>query len=138
LDAAESNLKILNKVRAKDQSEFKIDYFDTGGYTGSWDSSGRLAVLHQKELVLNADDTSKFLAAVNIVRDISKLIDLRAAAQQNAFGSMMSALSTTVPAVTQQEITIHADFPNATNHSEIEEAFNSLLNHAAQFANRKI
>jgi hypothetical protein len=28
--------------------------YDTGGYTGSWDSSGRLAMLHQKEIILNA------------------------------------------------------------------------------------
>jgi hypothetical protein len=55
--------------------------FDTGGYTGSWDSSGRIAMLHQKEIVLNAHDTENFLAAVNIVRDIASMIDLRAAAQ---------------------------------------------------------
>jgi hypothetical protein len=52
----------------------------TGGYTGSWGSEGRLAMLHQKELVLNAVDTENFLSAINIVRDISKAIDLRVAA----------------------------------------------------------
>ena len=36
-----------------------------------------------------------------------------------------------------QEITINADFPNATNHSEIEEAFNNLVNKATQYTNRK-
>jgi hypothetical protein len=56
----------------------------TGGYTGEWDSSGRLAVLHQKEIVLNAHDTENFLSAINIVRDIASMIDLRAAAQQSA------------------------------------------------------
>jgi hypothetical protein len=45
--------------------------FDTGGYTGEWGSDGRLALLHQKELVLNADDTSKFLSAIEIVRNIA-------------------------------------------------------------------
>jgi hypothetical protein len=54
--------------------------FDTGGYTGEWDSSGRLAMLHQKEIVLNAHDTENFLSAINIVRDIASMIDLRAAA----------------------------------------------------------
>jgi len=29
----------------------------TGGYTGEWSNDGRLAFLHQKELVLNAEDT---------------------------------------------------------------------------------
>lgn len=31
--------------------------FRTGGYTGSWGESGKLAVLHEKELVLNKEDT---------------------------------------------------------------------------------
>lgn len=36
----------------------------------------------------------------------------------------------------QQEVTIHAEFPNATNHNEIEEAFNTLINRASQYVNR--
>ena len=36
----------------------------------------------------------------------------------------------------QQEVTIHAEFPNATDHNEIEEAFNNLVNRASQYANR--
>jgi len=38
-------------------------------------------MLHQKEIVLNADDTENFLSAIHIIRDISHVIDLRAAAQ---------------------------------------------------------
>ena len=41
---------------------------DTGGYTGSWGSDGRVAILHQKELVLNAEDTANMLASVGILR----------------------------------------------------------------------
>jgi len=37
----------------------------------------------------------------------------------------------------QQEVTIHAEFPNATNRGEIEAAFDTLINRASQFANRK-
>ena len=37
----------------------------------------------------------------------------------------------------QQDVTIHAEFPNATNHSEIEEAFRNLTNLASQYTNRK-
>ena len=112
--------------------------FDTGGYTGAWgDSSGRLAVLHQKELILNADDTSNFLTAIEIVRNISRMIDLRATAQQSALAGLTNSIMMPMSSGVQQEITIHAEFPAATNHSEIEEAFNSLLNHASQFANRK-
>ena len=114
-----------------------LQLFDTGGYTGSWDSSGRLAMLHQKEIVLNARDTENFLAAVDIVRDIASMIDLQAAAQRSTL-SMISSTSV-VPATQtlQQEVTIHAEFPNATQRTEIEAAFDTLLNRASQFANRK-
>ena len=116
-----------------------LSSFDTGGYTGSWDSSGRLAMLHQKEIVLNAHDTENFLAGIDILRSITKAIDLQAVAQSNALGSMMRATVAQTNAQTiQQEVTIHAEFPNATNHSEIEEAFETLLTRATQFANRKI
>jgi hypothetical protein len=34
-----------------------IQGYDTGGYTGSWGSEGKLAILHEKELVLSSEDT---------------------------------------------------------------------------------
>jgi hypothetical protein len=36
-----------------------------------------------------------------------------------------------------QNVQITAEFPNVTDHNEIEEAFNSLVNRAAQFAKQK-
>ena len=36
-----------------------------------------------------------------------------------------------------QNVKIEATFPNVSNHSEIEEAFNNLVNEAAQYAYRK-
>jgi hypothetical protein len=48
-----------------------LSKFDTGGYTGDWGSSnGKLGVLHQKEMILNEDDTPNILKAVNLLRDI--------------------------------------------------------------------
>lgn len=115
-----------------------MSQYDTGGYTGSWDSSGRLAMLHQKELVLNADDTKNFLAAVNIVRELSAAIDLKALAYQNALGQMSGAIRMShEPQRLQQDVTIHAEFPNVTERNEIEAAFNSLMNQATQYVYRK-
>jgi hypothetical protein len=45
--------------------------YDTGGYTGKWGPDGRMAVLHEKELVLNKEDTENFLTATSILREIS-------------------------------------------------------------------
>jgi hypothetical protein len=39
--------------------------------------------------------------------------------------------------ILEQQVSIEAHFPNVTNHSEIEEAFNNLINTASQYANRK-
>jgi hypothetical protein len=65
--------------------------FDTGGYTGDWGSSKKLAFLHEKELVLNADDTKNILSAVDMIRSISKTIDLNAIAAGSIFASPNSA-----------------------------------------------
>ena len=111
--------------------------YKTGGYTGTWGSDGRLAMLHQKELVLNAADTENMLKAVDIVRNIVRVIDLNAATAANAFGALHAIGAPSTTQTIEQEVTIHAEFPNATNRGEIEEAFNSLLNRASQFANRK-
>jgi hypothetical protein len=46
--------------------------YDTGGYTGEWGPEGRIAMLHQKEIVLNARDTENMLAMTQMVRDIAK------------------------------------------------------------------
>jgi hypothetical protein len=37
----------------------------------------------------------------------------------------------------EQIVNITADFPNATDHNEIEEAILSLINRSAQFASQK-
>jgi hypothetical protein len=38
--------------------------------------------------------------------------------------------------VVEQHVEIHAEFPQATDRHEIEEAFNTLINRASQYANR--
>jgi hypothetical protein len=52
---------------------------DTGGYTGSWGSDGRLAMLHEKELVLNATDTANILKTVEFVREMQSAMESQVA-----------------------------------------------------------
>jgi hypothetical protein len=125
--------------KKRDQlKNFHYGSFDTGGYTGDWgDKSGRLALLHSKEIVLNAEDTKNFLSAIELVREIANIIDLNAAAASGAFGALSSATSVHGgEREIVQQIEIHAEFPDANNHNEIELAFNNLLNTASQYANR--
>lgn len=109
---------------------------DTGGYTGSWGTEGRLALLHQKELVLNATDTSNILASVGALRQIANVIDLNALSSAGGFISLMSSSIHDKREPLQQEVRIEAHFPNATDKNQIEEAFGNLVNLAAQYANR--
>jgi hypothetical protein len=37
----------------------------------------------------------------------------------------------------QQDVTIHAEFPNVTDHNEIEYALRNLINDTSQYINRK-
>jgi len=50
-----------------------------------------LAVLHNKELVLNKDDTEHILSAVDMVRSISKTIDAYAMTNQFTIGNLTAA-----------------------------------------------
>ena len=52
--------------------------FNTGGYTGEWGPQGRLAVLDEKELVLNKNDTENFMIAMDVLRSIVDTIDINA------------------------------------------------------------
>lgn len=109
---------------------------DTGGYTGSWGPEGKVAVLHEKELVLNKNDTSNLLNTLGVMKDIMHMIDVQAnmasLSHLNAVSDIKSLNDTL-----EQNVTIHAEFPNATNRNEIEEAFSNLVNRATQYANRK-
>ena len=114
-----------------------VQKFDTGGYTGDWSGEGRFAMLHQKEIVLNKDDTENFLKTVDIVRQISDMIDLNAMSASGGLGSLFAASVNKDNGVLEQNVHITAEFPNATNKDEILSAFDNVVNLASQYANRK-
>lgn len=109
--------------------------YDTGGYTGEWGQDGKLAVLHQKELVLNASDTANMLDIVNVVRDIVRQIDAQALYSRGRRFDL-PRIETRAETL-EQNVHIEANFPNATSHQEIEQAFDNLINLASQYANKK-
>ena len=82
------------KFLAPGTPRYALAGYDTGGYTGEWGNEGRLAMLHQKEIILNATDTENFLQAINIVREISKSIDLNA---QSASGGLQGIYAAHIP-----------------------------------------
>ena len=111
--------------------------FESGGYTGNWaGSSGRLALLHKKELVLNKDDTQNFLSSISLLDKILSAIDLYSANAQFT-GGLRAASAASHNQSLEQHITIEASFPAVQSHFEIEEAFNNLAIQASQYANQK-
>ena len=66
------NNTVASKGAKKSWSSLKNYFyssFDTGGYTGDWaGAKGKMAILHKKELVLNAKDTENMLEAVKLLR----------------------------------------------------------------------
>ena len=117
---------------------FYYGSFDTGGYTGEWgDGSGKLALLHSKELVLNAADTENMLKMVDMVRQISNMIDINALSSSLTSGLTAASINANNNGVLEQQVTITAEFPNATDKDQILDAFDNVINLAAQYANRK-
>ena len=106
--------------------------YDTGGYTGDWGNGGRLAFLHQKELVLNSKDTENILNTVAIMRNLMTSLN------ENILSRLANVSAGSITGVNggndllEQNVHIEANFPNVTNSNEIEEAIKNLVNVASQ------
>ena len=94
-----------------------VQKFDTGGYTGDF-SGGRLAVLHEKELILNQKDTRNILDTIKLIKDISL----------NAItGKFKSSNAETVTQTPIQKFHIgKLEFPNVRTAKDIEDAIINL------------
>lgn len=118
--------------------------FDTGGYTGTWDNStnnatGKMAVLHEKEIVLNKYDTANLLEAVKLQRNLTEKLQnakISASSTINKINETVNNNRVDNSSITQP-ISIYADFPNANSSSEIEAAFQGLFGKASTFIGKK-
>ena len=115
----------------------QLSGYDTGGYTGSWGSTeGRVALLHEKELVLNKEDTKNLLDTVEVMRNLtnslgSSILKQMASMSRTGINGMVGG------EVVEQDVHIDAQFPNVRDSREIENALNNLVNAAAQRANKR-
>lgn len=121
--------------------------YETGGYTGEFQDA-KLAFLHEKELILNKQDTANILSAVSAVRtlgpelfaQIERLLDSSAGASAALMADRLSSgPSVSVDGGTVEQLVRieHVEFPNVTSSDEISDAFASLVNDAAQWAQRR-
>lgn len=106
----------------------------SGGYTGDWGKSGKLAVLHEKELVLNAQDTENIFAAVEAVRNFASSLGTNSLIH---FMNSKPAFNAGYDSI-EQRVEIKAEFPSVRDAFEIETALTNLADKAYQYARRKI
>ena len=136
----------INAAMNKALASIAIRKYLTGGlvdYTGpAWVDGTK----DQPELMLNASDTANLLTTVGLVRqiDTQTLNLLQSMLSQNVLSMLYSLGGLTMPNVAsthkdelEQNVHITAEFPNATDHSEIEQAFEDIINMATQYANRR-
>ena len=126
-------------------------YYKSGGYTGEWNNGddemngGKLAFLHQKELVLNKTDTQNMLDTINTVRDIQSTSGAIDQAIMKSIAGMVAKMAGLSPSSTngitnsttstdnsQVIYNVEANFPNAGDIIEIQQAILSLPNLARQ------
>lgn len=134
--------------------KYGISSYKTGGFTGNWMGEGKLAVLHQKELVLNESDTSNILNAVKSIREIvgnginntrfdgiADAIVKMSAMQANMLSeisrSTLSALATTInnnnaEMQNYKNMTVNADFSGVHSADAIYQALRELENYGMQ------
>ena len=130
-----NNTQGYTKSKTKLGNRLSALGYDTGGYTGSWNNNGRLAFLHQKELVLNATDTENMLNAINVMRNLTNSVGIATLARLASLGASGSA--GIGGNGLEQNVHISATFPNATSTREIEEALLNLTNRASQMIGRR-
>ena len=97
------------------------------------------------EMVLNAKDTENILTAVQGVRALdastlsmlNKYITNASLAMSFGLGSISAGSVYGATDTIQQEVHITAEFPNATNSAEIQDAFDNIINRATQYITTK-
>lgn len=86
--------------------------------------------------MLNKEDTANMLNAISIMRNITNMLG------SSVLGKLAAATAGNLNTdmgndVLEQNVHIDAQFPNARDSREIEEALNNLVNMATMRANRK-
>lgn len=91
------------------------------------------------ELVLNSTDTQNILDAVKNMREVVKLkmSSMNSDIQKKTDGNVQKTIINKDVQQLDQQVHIDATFPNVSVATEIEEAFNNLVNQAVQYASRK-
>ena len=110
-----------------------------GGYTGDWaNTNGKLGILHEKELILNANRTQNLFKAFDsltnptkVVQNLMSGLEIMLRKQQFSFldGKLKQAEDN---GAIERNTIINANFPGVHAAVEIEKALNDLINLSTQ------
>lgn len=137
-----------NLTSSSPNSRYSVTAYATGGLNTSTGPAWLDGTKDRPELVLNAHDTQNMLSAVGTLRELdTDSIALLVATLNAATSSMFSIMSGNLSASgvytsnnqsLNQNVEIHADFPNVTDKNEIIDAIDDLVNRASQYAQKKM
>ncbi|MEG7377835.1 phage tail tape measure protein [Bacillus subtilis] len=100
IDKLKDAASALNTVTTGNTTGKKVSSFASGGYTGTGLGAGKLAFLHDKELILNKTDTENMLEAVKQVRQTSTDNSVKTASKWGQPGKISDVLSKSIALVT--------------------------------------
>lgn len=115
IDKLKDAASALNTVTTGNTTGKKVSSFASGGYTGTGLGAGKLAFLHDKELILNKTDTENMLEAVKQVRQTSTDNSVKTASKWGQPGKISDVLSKSIALVTP---TMNAAVAGQTNLSK--------------------
>ena len=93
-------------------------------------------MLHQKELVLNAQDTENVLQAVNLVRQMTDA--LKGSFEIGSMVQKGTQVNKLGQDTIEQRVEITAEFPNVHNSDDIRNALLDLSNSAFQYSYKEV
>ena len=132
--------RTISKGELDSVKQYKLNGFKSGGYTGKWGNEGKLAVLHEKELVLNASDTQNILSAVELLRALpftalaQSIVDSSSniAASFRSGANNMSGIDGQTTNNETKSMVVNADFSGVRSADEIYQALLELENYGLQ------
>lgn len=117
-----------------DRIREKYSSFDTGGYTGDWGDNGKLAILHEKELILNKSQTEDILNTVRLLQQYNPLNNIKTQGI-NLPNTSELKLHDKQPQIIKNEYKFEkAEFPNVTNDSGVQNLLDNLNRLSKQYS----
>ncbi|MCD3245333.1 hypothetical protein G8S21_05130 [Clostridium botulinum C] len=118
-----------------DRIREKYSSFDTGGYTGDWGDNGKLAILHEKELILNKSQTEDILNTVRLLQQYNPLNNIKSQGINLLPSTSELKVHDKQPQIIKNEYRFEkAEFPNVTNDSGVQNLLDNLNRLSKQYS----